>query len=239
VIARIAGAPVVLTGSWVALVVLVAVVYGAILERPGAAGWVMGLVAAGVVTVAVLVHELAHGLVGYALRMRPREFVLTFVGGHTTFDTRERGPWSAAAVTAAGPVANAALAGLLLAARPVVEPGGIAGTAVGVGAVLHLVLAISNILPALPLDGGRLWLEIAEGLTGRPLAGLRALGVLGRLLALAIGAAAIWLYVDRGGLPGLVVVVGAATVSATLWSGGSQALEDARAIRGARRRDEP
>jgi membrane-associated protease RseP (regulator of RpoE activity) len=239
VIARIAGAPVVLTGSWVALVVLVAVVYGAILERPGAAGWVMGLVAAGVVTVAVLVHELAHGLVGYALRMRPREFVLTFVGGHTTFDTRERGPWSAAAVTAAGPVANAALAGLLLAARPVVEPGGIAGTAVGVGAVLNLVLAISNILPALPLDGGRLWLEIAEGLTGRPLAGLRALGVLGRLLALAIGAAAIWLYVDRGGLPGLVVVVGAATVSATLWSGGSQALEDARAIRGARRRDEP
>jgi membrane-associated protease RseP (regulator of RpoE activity) len=223
----------------VALVVLVAVVYGAILERPGAAGWVMGLVAAGVVTVAVLVHELAHGLVGYALRMRPREFVLTFVGGHTTFDTRERGPWSAAAVTAAGPVANAALAGLLLAARPVVEPGGIAGTAVGVGAVLNLVLAISNILPALPLDGGRLWLEIAEGLTGRPLAGLRALGVLGRLLALAIGAAAIWLYVDRGGLPGLVVVVGAATVSATLWSGGSQALEDARAIRGARRRDEP
>jgi Zn-dependent protease len=161
------------------------------------------------------------------------------VGGHTTFDTRERGPWSAAAVTAAGPVANAALAGLLLAARPVVEPGGIAGTAVGVGAVLNLVLAISNILPALPLDGGRLWLEIAEGLTGRPLAGLRALGVLGRLLALAIGAAAIWLYVDRGGLPGLVVVVGAATVSATLWSGGSQALEDARAIRGARRRDEP
>jgi membrane-associated protease RseP (regulator of RpoE activity) len=239
VIARIAGAPVVLTGSWVALVVLVAVVYGAILERPGAAGWVMGLVAAGVVTVAVLVHELAHGLVGYALRMRPREFVLTFVGGHTTFDTRERGPWSAAAVTAAGPVANAALAGLLLAARPVVEPGGIAGTAVGVGAVLNLVLAISNILPALPLDGGRLWLEIAEGLTGRPLAGLRARGVLGRLLALAIGAAAIWLYVDRGGLPGLVVVVGAATVSATLWSGGSQALEDARAIRGARRRDEP
>jgi membrane-associated protease RseP (regulator of RpoE activity) len=217
VIARIAGAPVVLTGSWVALVVLVAVVYGAILERPGAAGWVMGLVAAGVVTVAVLVHELAHGLVGYALRMRPREFVLTFVGGHTTFDTRERGPWSAAAVTAAGPVANAALAGLLLAARPVVEPGGIAGTAVGVGAVLNLVLAISNILPALPLDGGRLWLEIAEGLTGRPLGGLRALG----------------------GLPGLVVVVGAATVSATLWSGGSQALEDARAIRGARRRDEP
>ncbi|MGO1834345.1 MAG: site-2 protease family protein, partial [Actinomycetaceae bacterium] len=231
------GAPVVLTGSWVALVVLVAVVYGAILERPDAAGWLMGLVAAGVVTVAVLVHELAHGLVGYALRMRPREFVLTFVGGHTTFDTRERGPWSAAAITAAGPVANAALAGLLLAARPYVEPGGIADTAVGVGAVLNLVLAISNILPALPLDGGRLWLEIAEGLTGRPLAGLRALGVLGRLLALAIGAAAIWLYVDRGGLPGLVVVVGAATVSATLWSGGSQALKDARAIRGARRRD--
>lgn len=232
VVARIAGAPVVLTASWLVLSVVVAFVYGRLLARPEVSGWLMGLLAAVAVTLAVLVHELAHGLTGYVLRMRPREFVLTFVGGHTSFHSAGRGPWSAAAVTAAGPVSNLVLAGGLHLARPLAEGEPPWDLALGVAIVLNLVLAVFNLVPALPLDGGRLWLEIAEGVTGRPLAGLRPLGHLGRLLAVAVVGAATWAYVRTGGWAGLVIVAGAASAGATLWSGGSAALRDARRIRG-------
>ncbi|MGC5616998.1 site-2 protease family protein [Georgenia sp. Z1491] len=237
VVARVAGAPVVLTWSWLLLVVVVALVYGRILARPEQSGLVMGLLAALAVSIAVLVHELGHGLTGAAVGLRPKEFVLTFVGGHTAFDGTGRGPWAAAAVTAAGPAANLLLAGAGLLVAPLVEGVSPWAAAVDVAVVMNVVLALFNLVPALPLDGGRLWLEVAEGLTGRPLAGLRPLGVLGCLLALVVVGAAVVLFVRFGGWPGLIVVAAAASAGATLWSGGAQAVRDAGRLRRERGRD--
>ncbi|MGO1174531.1 MAG: site-2 protease family protein [Actinomycetaceae bacterium] len=231
VVARVAGAPVVLTWSWLVLVGVVALVYGRILETPDASGLVMGLLAAAGVTLAVLVHELGHGVTGAVVGMRPREFVLTFVGGHTSFHEEGRGPWSAAAVTGAGPAANLVLAGLLHLLSPLVQGHPPWDAGVGVAVVLNIVLAVFNLVPALPLDGGRLWLEIGEGLTSRPLAGLRALGHLGRVLAVGLVVLALLAYREVGGWAGLVMVVAAASAGATLWSGGSLALRDARRVR--------
>ncbi|MGC5628071.1 site-2 protease family protein [Georgenia sp. Z1344] len=235
VVARVAGAPVVLTWSWLGLVAVVALVYGRILARPEQSGLVMGLLAALAVTIAVLVHELGHGLTGAAVGMRPREFVLTFVGGHTSFDGTGRGPWASAAVTAAGPAGNLLLAGVGYLLAPLAEGSSPWEAALDVGVVMNVVLAVFNLVPALPLDGGRLWLEVGEGLTGRPLAGLRALGVLGCLLAVAVVGVAVLMFARFGGWAGLVVVAAAASAGATLWSGGARAVRDAGRLRRERR----
>ena len=109
----------------------------------------------------VVLHELGHSLVARRRGVVVRDIVLLPVGGMSEFDRFPVSPRAQAAVAAAGPLTSlgvaAAAAVLALASGDAVwEPGLVGRGVLHALAWLNLVLGAFNLLPALPLDGGRL-----------------------------------------------------------------------------------
>lgn len=130
-----------------------------------------GLVFVCLVFACVLLHELGHAFMAMHYGIRVHDVTLSAIGGVARFGRMPIDPRAEAAIALAGPVVNVALAVLL--APWVLFLGVLAGyttageflrellrpTAVGLVAGLvaaNLMLAVFNLLPAFPMDGGRL-----------------------------------------------------------------------------------
>ncbi len=109
-----------------------------------AAGQVIGLL--GLLTLSLLVHELAHALTAKRCGLYVQDILIGPLGGVARVENAADRPLTEALVAAAGPLAN-----LLLAALFVLIPGGVGDA----GVWINLVLGLGNLLPAFPLDGGR------------------------------------------------------------------------------------
>jgi len=116
-------------------------------ERAGAeATWqVVGLLA--LLVASLLVHEFAHALTARRLGLTVHDVIIGPLGGMARMQGLSQNPHAEGWVAAAGPLANLCLA-LLFWAVP-----GPVGTA---GCAINLVFGIGNLLPAFPLDGGRI-----------------------------------------------------------------------------------
>ena len=110
---------------------------------------------------AVYLHELGHALVAGLRGVRTRDIVLLPIGGIARLERQTLEPSVELQVAAAGPLANLALASISLV--PLIVRG-TAGEVVGpwfdsswlvTWVQINLILGIGNLLPALPLDGGR------------------------------------------------------------------------------------
>jgi len=149
--------------------------FGAFVYGAGPAGWVMGGLY-GVLTILLLfvcvtLHEYGHALAARRFGIGTRSILLLPIGGVANLERIPEKPGQEIAIVAAGPLVNVALALLLL---PVAL---IAGNGAGVfnfnamGAGIqnpgffnllvflistNVLLALFNLLPAFPLDGGRL-----------------------------------------------------------------------------------
>jgi len=104
--------------------------------------------------VSVVLHEGAHALARRLIRVKTTDVTLFVFGGVARTDTEPRRTGDEAAVALTGPVASAVLGlGCLLGADYL---NGRAATVLDIVGVANLVLAAANLLPGLPLDGGRL-----------------------------------------------------------------------------------
>ena len=210
---RLRGTPLIITPTWfVSMTVLLVLATRAVeVFLPGWPGpWRLAAAAAmtAMLVVGVVVHELAHGEAGRALGRAPQWYVLTFIGGYTAFPMKGETPRVSALVTLAGPAANAVLgaaclfgawalrgawAGGALAWEP--GPAGLGLVVLSLGAFTNLALGAFNLLPGLPLDGGRLveaavWRATgsrARGTAWAAVAGL-ALAPIGLVAVLALPA---------------------------------------------------
>ena len=170
----------------------------------------------GVLLVAsVLVHELAH-----ALEARRRGGVvggirLFALGGVTELGDHGGTPRASFAVAAVGPWASLVVAsacGLAASAAEQWLPGDVGaatGLLLGLTGWLNLGLVAFNLLPAAPLDGGRLLHAVLWRTTGDRKRASRVTGRLGQLLAagLVVAGAASALLQPASGLAGLWSVV--------------------------------
>ncbi len=119
----------------------------------------------------VLLHELGHGLQARSLGLVVRRITLLPIGGLAQLETPPSHPWHELVIALAGPVVNLGLAALLAAILYVTSPlalGDLTGRALvaflavpdGTSLLLYLVAAnlvlfVFNMLPAFPMDGGR------------------------------------------------------------------------------------
>lgn len=224
-IASIAGVPVYLGWSWFALAAVITVVVG---TGAGAVGYVIGLVYAVVLLLAVLAHEGAHALMARRLGLVVHRVVADFLGGHTAFDSRALTPGRAAAVAAAGPLTNLLLALVGWLGAQAVQ-GTMAGLVLGGIGWVNLLLALFNLLPALPLDGGQILESLVWGVTGRRASGLLVAGWAGRVLAVLIVLWAVGLPLVQGRTPDLIRIVWAGFIASVIWRGAGQAIASSQA----------
>ena len=144
------------------------------------------------------VHELGHALAARRAGMEVRGVSLFLFGGYTEMLGEPEDPAADLAVAAAGPAASLGVAGLLGLLRwPLVGPLPGAADVLGLLVVVNLGAAAFNLLPGLPLDGGRVlraawWMATGDRAAGDRAAvlGGRVLGAL--LVAGGIGAALVW-----------------------------------------------
>jgi Zn-dependent protease len=114
-------------------------------------GGVPGVFVALMVASSVLVHELGHALVARRLGVRVGSIGLHFFGGAAQMLGLPRGPGEEVAIAAAGPAVSFVLAGMghVLAVFT-------GARVLGLFATINLILALFNLLPAFPSDGGRI-----------------------------------------------------------------------------------
>ena len=126
-------------------------------------GWnpyLLGAVVALALFFCVLVHELAHCVVALRRGIRINSITLLILGGVSSIENELPDPRDELPMSLAGPLTSAALAlvaGVVvyLVPRPVSPGGAIAIFLFGYLALLNLILFVFNLLPAFPMDGGR------------------------------------------------------------------------------------
>ena len=137
-------------------------------RRPEAEYIVAGVITAVAYMGSLLVHELAHALVARRNGIKVEDITLWLLGGVSRLEGEFPGPGAELRVAGAGPLSSLLLGGLfLLVTWAVVATGG-RGVVVAALAWLggiNILLAVFNVIPAAPLDGGRLLRAVLWSIT--------------------------------------------------------------------------
>lgn len=226
-IGRIAGAEVRVRPS--ILIMAVAVV---VLFESRFSGWsqtspyILGLWLVVGLYVSVFVHELAHLAVARALDYRVDTLTLHFFGGETAIVGDSRRPSHEFWIAVSGPLASFAVAGAAWLLHGAFDRGD-ATVLLDLLAWLNLLLAIVNLLPGLPLDGGRAIRGLLWAAVGSRARATIVAAWIGRLLAVSlVVAGAVLLVVSDRLLPIDVAII--AVVAVFLWLGAQGGLIAAR-----------
>ncbi len=187
---RLRGVPVLLAPSWWVGSVVITFLYAPLVGRflPGTSGLAsIGLAATFAVLLgaSVLAHELGHCLVAMKLDIPVRRVRLFLLGGLSEVARTPRRPGQEGWVAAAGPAVSAVLAVLFAAGILLVPDPGPVRLLVIECSVANAAVAVFNLLPGLPLDGGRMLRAGVWAVTGNRRFGTRAAVAGG--IAVAIG----------------------------------------------------
>ncbi|WP_327675952.1 site-2 protease family protein [Kitasatospora sp. NBC_00458] len=242
------GVPVYVTPSWFVIAALITWVFGGQLDRVlpelGGARYLVAFSFAVAFYGSVLVHELAHTVVALRYRLGVRRIQLQFFGGVSEIEKEAERPWREFWLAFVGPLLSLVLGGLFLLALQAVEMASVPGVLLTGLMVSNLVVAAFNLLPGLPLDGGRMLRAVVWAITGRPMAGTVAAAWAGRALAVVvlIGLPLVSASRDleRSRTDTLIDAVLAAVLAAVIWNGATGSLRNARlkeALPGLRLRD--
>lgn len=159
---RLFGIDVILHSSWVISAAILTwftraeVAHRVAPEASERALWVIAFGFALVIQACILAHEFAHSLVARAYGLPVRRIVLFALGGVSQIEREAPTPRAEFAIAVAGPLTSALIASATGTVMRLLNPG-IDGAieAWGFVAGVNMVLAIFNLIPAFPMDGGR------------------------------------------------------------------------------------
>ena len=155
--------------------------------QQGALPYLLGFTVVVGLFLSVLIHEYGHALTARRYGVRTKRITLWLLGGVAQLENMPRQRGAEAVVAIAGPLVSVALAGLcylLLRAVPGLPLA--ARFVLTYLASINFVLAVFNLLPALPLDGGRV-LRSLLALRTDPLRATQIVGGISKVLAFALG----------------------------------------------------
>lgn len=235
---RIAGIPVILAYSWFIIAAFIVLVFGPLLQRTfeglGFWAYAIAFVYALLLLFSVLIHELAHAVVGRFFAWPTEKIVLTLWGGHTQFENFKATPGRSLLVAFSGPVANFILAGLgwilvQVLPHPTSQSAVIVTALANIFVWANFLIGVFNVLPGLPLDGGRLVESIVWKITGDQDKGTVAAGWAGRILVVVLVVAFLAVPLISHG-PNYDLQTGLFTlfIAGFLWYGASSAISGAK-----------
>lgn len=163
--------------------------------------WLTGLLTAILFFASILFHELAHALIARRNGVPVVSITLYIFGGIAQLGGKPKSPGAEFAVAAIGPASSVLLAGVFWGLNQLFGDRGYFGASTQWLAYINLILAIFNLAPGYPLDGGRILESIVWGITGKQETGVRVAGTAGQIVAYALIAWGAW-NVFNGNLVG-------------------------------------
>ncbi|MBN8867909.1 MAG: site-2 protease family protein [Solirubrobacterales bacterium] len=212
---RVAGIRIAVDWSWFFFLFIVIIwlsgFYGDVLDEPGSTdAYLLAVLSSIGFFGSILLHELGHAFAARRNGITVRTIRLWIFGGVAEMDQESDGPGTEFKVAIAGPVVTALIAVILCAVgiqvagadsfrdalemRLTAETTGVMTMVAWLAAVNILVLGF-NLLPAFPMDGGRIVRSIAWKITGKRGAATRFAAGLGRIFGfLFIGLGLLWIF---------------------------------------------
>ncbi|MEM1172232.1 MAG: site-2 protease family protein [Cyanobacteria bacterium P01_H01_bin.35] len=172
------GIPFYINSSWFLVLGLLTLTYGGNLadqfpqELDGILPWILGLITALLLFSSVLAHELGHSFVALSQGIEVKSITLFIFGGLASLDRESKTPAEAFWVAIAGPLVSLVLFGLFTAINIFIAITGPVGSIIQLLAYINLALALFNLIPGLPLDGGNILKSIVWKITNNPYKGI-------------------------------------------------------------------
>jgi Zn-dependent protease len=230
VVARPFGIPVYVSPYWFVIAGIFVFVYANDLAATlhGATRFIVAAAFVVLLYVSVLIHELSHSLVARGYGLPVRRILLYPLGGFSEIEREPQSPGREFLVSAAGPALSLALAAGGYGLMHVVPPDTVAGTLVSQLRWANLVVGIFNLLPGLPLDGGRMLRAVIWKLTGRPSTSTIVAAWAGRVIAVSLFVVPFVTGAVNGTGGDMVTVLWLAVIAVFMWTGAGQAIKATR-----------
>jgi Zn-dependent protease len=170
------GIPLLLDSSWFFILLLVTFRYGAIWQHQeweDNVAWIAGFAMAVLLFVSVLLHELGHSLVARSQGIKVSSITLFMFGGIASIDQESKTPSQAFQVAIAGPAISFGLFVILELLYRTLPPATPLALMTRDLAAINGVLALFNMIPGLPLDGGQVLKAAVWKATGSRIRGVR------------------------------------------------------------------
>jgi Zn-dependent protease/CBS domain-containing protein len=241
-IARLFGVDIGIHLSWVVIALLVTYML-AVVQFPAlyhgwapAEYWLVAALTALLFFASVLGHELSHAIVARRMGLQVRRITLFIFGGAAELESDARRPRDEALIAAAGPLASVAI-GLGLGAVNLAIDQPQANALLGWLAFINIALAVFNLIPGYPMDGGRILRALIWRLRHDHYAATRNAALVGRLFGYALIGFGIFLLLQEGWImSGIWMALIGWFLSSTAEASAAQVSLD-RALRGIKVRD--
>lgn len=220
-----------MTPSWFLIAALITITMAPVVDdfQPGlgALRYVAGFAFAVILYGSVLLHEAAHAIMAQRLGYPVGPITFHFLGGATEVEEESRRPRDEFLIAVVGPLTSllvAAVAALLWWSGP----DGLLLLAVEGLAGANALVGVLNLVPGLPLDGGRVMRALVWGATKDMHRGTLVAGWIGRIAAFA---AVLWPFLQEtvtGRSASVSSILFGFLIGMFLWSGASAAINSAR-----------
>ena len=215
-IARVAGIEIRVSFGWTIVLAIVAVISVGQLtavdpDLPSHVAWILGAVVSLGFFVSSVSHDLAHAIVARRRGVDVSSILVSYFGGATPLDPTSPDPRDDAAIAASGPLASIGISlvllGLTAGATALGEDFTAAAGVLAVLVFLNLVLGVVNLVPAYPLDGGRIVRDLAWRRSGSERSGWNMASRTGRVTGYLVVAAGIAVLLAEGGFMGAMLAL--------------------------------
>ena len=230
VIARPFGIPVIISPYWFVIAGVFIVIYANDLAGrfSGSTRYVVAAAFVVLLYLSVLVHELSHSLVARGYGLPVRRILLYPLGGLSEIEREPQTPGREFTVSAAGPALSLVLAAVGYGLTKVVPDGTIGWVIVSQLRWANLVVGLFNLLPGLPLDGGRMLRAVVWKVTGRPGTATIVAAWAGRVLAVALVIVPFGYAMANGRSEDLMSMLWLLFIAGFMWVGAGQSIKATR-----------
>jgi Zn-dependent protease/CBS domain-containing protein len=228
------GIPVYVSWTWFVVAAFITVVFGPQMQQrlpalDSTAAYAVAFVFAVLLYVSVLLHELAHSVLAKWYGLPVRRITLYLLGGVSEIEKEPPTPGKEFLVAAAGPALSLGLAGLgLVADVYLINDRGILEVLTWQLWVSNLIVGVFNLLPGLPLDGGRMLRAGVWKVTSNPGTGTIVAAWGGRVLAVLLVVFPVATTLAGGQEIDFTNLLWPLVLASFIWMGASQSLRVAK-----------
>lgn len=228
------GIPVYVSWTWFIIAAFITFSFGGVVrsrlpELDATTAYLVAFAFAVLLYVSVLLHELAHSVVAKMYGLPVRRITLYLLGGVSEIEQEPPTPGKEFVVAAVGPALSLGLAGAGAAADVfLINDGGIPEMLIWQLWLSNLIVGLFNLLPGLPLDGGRMLRAGVWKITRSPGQGTIVAAWIGRALAALMVVSPFAISVMSGQSLEIGMLIWPVILGSFIWMGASQSLRVAR-----------